>query len=131
MPVAFPSLRPTERDYTPPAHATTTSRSQNGVTSRRLWGSLPGNAELNLGFRNVHTDVAAQIIQAWLDTKSGVDFLILPDTLLSGVDAQLKAIMLPTDGTLIWTFADRPSVSFVPPIWATVQVRLIGELRMS
>ena len=131
MPVAFPSLRPTERDYTPPAHATTTSRSQNGVISRRLWGSLPGNAELNLGFRNVHTDVAAQIIQAWLDTKSGVDFLILPDTLLSGVGAQLKAIMLPTDGTLIWTFADRPSVSFVPPIWATVQVRLIGELRMS
>ena len=131
MPVAFPSLRPTERDYTPPAHATTTVRAQNGVTSRRLWGSLPGNAELNLGFRNVHTDTAAQVIQTWLDTKSGVDSLILPDTLFAGIGAQLKAVMMPTEGTLMWTFADRPSVSFVAPIWATVQVRLIGELRMN
>lgn len=128
MPVAFPSIKPTERDFRPAEHAVTTLRSQSGVVSRRLWGSAPGSAELSLGFRHIHTDRASEIVQAWLDTKSGVDTLILPSQLFSGMSDKLKsAIMLPG---LAWTFGERPSVTSVGPIWATVNVRLVGELRM-
>ena len=131
MPVAFPSIKPTERDYEPPEHPVTTVRSQNGVTFKRIWGSTAGNAVMTLGFRNIHTDTAAQIVKAWLDSKSGIDTLVLPSTVLAGVGEDLKAIMLPTGSSMVWTFAEKPTVQSVPPIWATVNVRLIGELRMN
>ncbi len=131
MPVAFPSIKPTEREYMPPEHAVTKIKSQSGVTSIRLWGSAPGNAEMSLGFRHIHTDKAAEIVQAWLDTKSGVDTLILPSEVFAGVGTRLRQVMLPSQGALSWTFAERPTVTSVGPIWATVNVRLVGELRLS
>ena len=131
MPVAFPALRPTEREYLPPEFAVTASRSQSGVVSKRLWGSQPGNAELTLGFRVISTDIAADIVNAWTGTKGGVDYLILPTTLLSGVGTRLAAIVLPSSGTLRWTFAERPQIGFTGPVWASARVRLVGELRMS
>lgn len=131
MPVAFPALKPSERDYTPPTHAITTLRSQNGSVSRRLWGSKPGNAELSMTFRNITTQVAATIVQAWLDTKSGVDTLILPTTVFAGMSDALRLLILPTSGALSWTFAEAPKVTFAGPIWATVSVRLTGELRLN
>lgn len=131
MPVAFPNLKPSERDYKPPSHAVTTLRAQNGVVSRRLWGTAPGSASLSLQFRHIHTDKAADIVKAWLDSKSGVDTVILPSSVFSGIGTKLKDIMLPTNGALSWTFAEAPSVVSVGPIWANVTVQLIGELRMS
>ncbi|MGA0708572.1 MAG: hypothetical protein ACO3Q7_10895 [Steroidobacteraceae bacterium] len=131
MAVAFPLIKPTERDYNPPEHAVTRLRSQNGITTLRIWGSAAGNAELILGFRNIHTDKAADIVNAWLATKSGIDTLILPSTVFAGMGTKLKQVILPTQGSLSWTFAERPTVQAVPPIWATVQVRLVGELRMN
>ena len=131
MPVAFPSIKPTDREYLPPEHATSRLRAQNGVASRRLWGSKPTDAELTLGFQNISSDKGADIVQAWLDTKSGIDTLILPSVILSGTGARLAAIILPTTGSLSWTFAERPSITSVGPIWVTARVKLIGELRMS
>lgn len=131
MPVAFPSLRPSEREYKPPAHATSRLRAQNGVASRRLWGSAPTDAELSLGFQNIHSDKGADIVQAWLDTKSGIDTLILPSTLLSGTGPRLAAVILPAAGRLLWTFAEVPVITSVGPIWCTARVKLIGELRMT
>lgn len=131
MPVAFPSIKPTDRDYRPPEHPVTSVKAQNGVTTKRIWGSRPVNAELSLGFRHIHTDRAAEIVQAWLDSKSGIDTLILPAALFAGVGTNLRNVILPQTGSLEWTFAEAPSVTSVAPIWATVNVRLIGELRMS
>lgn len=131
MPVAFPSIRPNERDYLPPEYAVTAVRAQNGVTSKRLWGSQPSNAEMGLVFRNINTDRAADLITAWDATKGGIDFLVLPSAVLSGVGSRLAAIILPPQGTLRWTFAERPSVTFVGPVWATARVRLVGELRLT
>ena len=129
MPVAFPSIKPAERSYTAPSHPVTRIRSQSGVTSARLWGSAPSNAELSLSFRHIHTDKAAQIVDAWLATKSGIDNLILPSTLFAGIGPTLTALM--QSGSLFWTFAEAPQVTSVGPIWATVNVRLVGELRLN
>lgn len=131
MPVPFPSLRPTERSYRPPSFAVTSTRSQSGVVSKRLWGSLPGNAELSLGFRVISTDSAAALVEAWNATKSGIDFLILPDSVLSGVGPRLSQVILPSSGTLRWTFAEAPDIGFVGPVWSSAQIRLVGELRLN
>lgn len=130
MPVAFPSLRPTERDYRPPSYAVSSTRSQSGVISKRLWGSLPGNAELRLGFRVISTDRAADLVTAWDATKSGIDYLVLPSSILSGVGPRLAEVMLPSSGTLRWTFAEAPSIGSVGPVWSSAEVRLVGELRL-
>ena len=129
MPVAFPALKPSERSYTAPSHPVTRVRSQSGVTSARLWGSAPSNAEMTLSFRHIHTDRAAEIDAAWLATKSGIDSLILPSTLFAGIGTKMTAQM--QSGSLFWTFAEAPQVTFVGPIWATVNVRLVGELRLN
>lgn len=131
MPVAFPTLRPTERDYLPPEFAVSSIRSQSGVTSKRLWGSQPSNAELNLGFRVLSSDNAAALVNAWLATKGGIDYLILPSAILSGTGANLAAVILPSTGTLRWTFAERPQIGFMAPVWCSAKVRLVGELRLS
>lgn len=131
MPVQFPALRPAEREYLPPEHAVTQTKSQSGVVSKRLWGSQPGNAEMILSFNAISTDKAADITEAWLATKSGIDFLILPSSVLSGVGPRLAQVILPTSGTLRWTFAERPSIGFVGPVWTNARVRLAGELRLN
>lgn len=131
MAVAFPSIKPSERSYKPPAHPVSRVRSQSGVTSARLWGSAPSNAELSLSFRHIHTDRATEIVSAWLASKSGIDNLILPETLFSGVGQQLRTFMQSGGATLYWTFAEAPTVTSVGPIWATVDVRLVGELRLN
>ena len=129
MPVAFPPIKPSDRDYRPPTHSLTTSRAQSGVTTKRIWGSRPADAELTLSFRHIHTDKAAEIVQAWLASNSGIDTLILPQQVFAGVGAALQTLMLPQMGALAWTFADAPTVTSVGPIWATVTVRLVGQLR--
>lgn len=131
MPVAFPSLKPSERTYAPPNYAVTRVQSQSGVVSKRLWGSKPGDAEITLGFRTISTNSAADIVEAWNATKGGIDYLILPSIILSGVDTRLAAIMIPSTGDMRWTFAERPNIGFVGPVWASAQVRLIGELILS
>ena len=129
MPVAFPAIKPTERDYRAPSHAVTANRAQNGFTTKRIWGSLPGNAELTLGYRHIHTDRAAEFVETWLATKSGIDTLIIPSQTFSGVGSRLQLVILPQMNALSWTYAEAPTVTSVGPIWATVAVRLIGELR--
>lgn len=131
MPVAFPNLKPTERDYRPPSYAVTGTRSQSGVVSKRLWGSLPGDAELRLGFRVISTDRAADLVEAWDATKGGIDFLILPSSILSGVGPRLAQVILPSSGPLRWTFAEPPAIGFIGPVWSSAQVRLVGELRLT
>jgi hypothetical protein len=131
MPVAFPSIKPSERSYLPPEYAVTATRSQSGVVSKRLWGSAPGNAELTMGFRVISTDRGADIVEAYDATKSGIDYLVLPAAVLSGVGPRLAQIILPANGILRWTFAERPSIGFVGPVWCSAQVRLVGELRLS
>lgn len=131
MPVAFPSIRPTEREYLPPEYAVTTTKSQGGVVSKRLWGSAPGNAEMTLGFRVISSDVAADLLLAYDATKSGIDFLILPSAVLSGVGPRLAQIILPTSGSLRWTFMERPNIGFLGPVWSSARVRLAGELRLN
>lgn len=131
MPVPFPAIKPSERDYTPPGYPVTGTKSQSGVTSKRLWGSVPVDAEMNLGFNVLNNDRIADLLQSWDATKSGIDYLLLPPEVLSGVGPRLAAIILPENGPLRWTFAERPSVSFIGPTWASARVRLIGELRLT
>jgi hypothetical protein len=51
MAVTFPNIEPTSRSFSAPKWPTTGMTSQSGVTTRRLWGSLPSQAQLSAEFR--------------------------------------------------------------------------------
>ena len=62
--VAFPDgICPTSRKYTPGIIPRTNFEAQNGATSFVYYGRQHVNATLELGFRNISDDQAAEIIR--------------------------------------------------------------------
>ena len=132
MPVAFPAIQPTARSFKLPAWATTTSRSQSGVVSRRLWGSKPGDAELNLEFRNILDANAVAIADSYRIAKGDTDILILPSILFKNMSESMKQIMQ-AEG-LQWHFskpAGPPVIQSEVCGFFSISVSLIAELNLS
>lgn len=129
MPVAFPAIQPTSRSFKLPVWATTSSRSQSGVVSRRLWGSAPGDAELNLEFKNTGDDNAVAIANSYRSAKGDSDTLILPSILFKNTSDALSVIMQAQE--LQWHFsraAGPPVIMSEACGFSSVSVSLIAEL---
>ena len=135
MATTFPSIEPTGRSFTAPSWATTTQASQSGVITRRLWGSRPSRATLNLQFNNINDANVSAILSAYNTAQGSVDSLTLPDVLFNGADATLKTWLnnSATGAGLLWCFTEGspPSVESVSPGRSNVTVSLTAELRMS
>jgi hypothetical protein len=135
MATTFPSIEPTGRSFTAPTWATTTQTSQSGVITRRLWGSRPSRATLNLQFNNISDANVSAILNAYNTAKGSTDSLTLPDVLFNGADATLKAWLdsSATGAGLLWCFTEGspPSAESVAPGRSNVSVSLTAELRMS
>lgn len=134
MTVNFPSIEPTSRSFSAPTWPTTSSVSQSGVTTRRLWGSRPSNARLSLTFANINDANTSAILNAYHLAKGSSVDLSLPAPLFNGASETLKN-WLNTSSTgagMTWHFSDEPpSVESVAPGRSTVQLTLVAELRMS
>lgn len=135
MATTFPSIEPTGRSFTAPSWATTTQASQSGVITRRLWGSRPSRATLNLQFSNIDDTDTSAILNAYNTAQGSVDSLTLPDVLFNGADATLKTWLnnSATGAGLLWCFTEGspPQVESVAPGRSNVTVSLTAELRMS
>lgn len=134
MVVTFPSIAPTARSFTAPKWPTSGITSQSGVTTRRLWGSRPSQAQLNLSFNNISDDNAALIAAAYNSAKGATVELTLPAVIFDGASSTLKA-WLDTSATgagMQWFFSDEPpNIESVAPGRSSVQINLVAELRMT
>jgi len=135
MATAFPGIQPTSRSFVAPAWQTTTETSQSGVITRRLWGSRPSRATLNLQFNNINDTNTSAILSAYNSAKGSVDSLTLPDIIFNGADSSLK-LWLDSSATgagLLWCFTEGspPQVESIAPGLSNVSVSLTAELRMS
>ena len=134
MAVAFPSVEPTARSFTAPKWPTTALVSQSGVTTRRLWGSRPSQAQLSLTFSNISDASTSLILQAYNDAKGATTDLTLPSILFNGASGDLVN-WLNTSSTgagMLWFFSeDPPTVESVAPNRSNVRVTLVAELRLS
>lgn len=135
MATAFPGIQPTSRNFVAPAWQTTTETSQSGVVTRRLWGSRPSRATLNLQFNNINDTNTSAILSAYNSAKGSVDSLTLPDIIFNGADSSLK-LWLDSSATgagLLWCFTEGspPQVESIAPGLSNVSVSLTAELRMS
>lgn len=134
MAVTFPSIEPTSRSFSAPKWPTTGATSQSGVTTRRLWGSRPSQAQLSLTFSNITDDNAALIIGAYNSAKGSTIDLTLPSILFNGASVNLTN-WLNTSSTgagMKWFFSeDPPSVESIAPGRSSVRVSLVAELRLT
>jgi hypothetical protein len=76
--IDFPAIRPSSREYQPPAVPITETRSEVGSTFRRQRGSLPVDATLSLQFSTRPVADWLLIEAAWLNSRCGMEELILP-----------------------------------------------------
>lgn len=134
MAITFPSIQPTSRSFVAPRFATTGMRSQSGVTTRRLWGSRPSEAQLALTFANITDNNAALIAKAYNDAKGPTTDLTLPTLLFKGASTSLTT-WLNTSATgagMKWYFTEEPpNIESVAPGRSSVRVNLVAELRMT
>jgi len=133
MAVTFPSIEPTSRSFVAPKWPTTGTTSQSGVTTRRLWGSHPSQAQLTLGFANISDDNAALILTAYNEAKGATVDLALPSIIFNGASTNLTAWLstASTGAGMKWFFAEEPpSVESIAPGRSSVNLRLIAELRL-
>lgn len=135
MATTFPTVEPTSRSFVSPTWPTKTQASQSGVITRRLWGSRPSRATLNLQFNNISDANASAILNAYNTAKGSVDSLTLPDILFNGADSTLTTWLdaSATGAGLLWCFTEgsAPKVESVAPGRSNVTVSLTAELRMS
>jgi hypothetical protein len=134
MAIAFPAIEPTSRSFTAPRWPTSGITSQSGVTTRRLWGSRPSQAQLSLSFDNISDDNAGLIVAAYNSAKGATTELTLPAVLFNGASAALTGWMntTSTGAGMKWFFAeDPPTVESVAPGRSSVRVALVAELRLT
>ena len=128
MATNFPELHPTARTYIAPTWPTSGVRSQSGVASKRLWGSLPTRASLSLEFANITDDATTQILEAYRLAKGSCDSLNVPPIVFSGMS---EGVLAEIDAdTNLWYFTDTPpTVASVVRGVSTVTVDLQADLR--
>ena len=134
MAITFPNIEPTSRSFTAPRWPTSGMTTQSGVTTRRLWGSRPSQAQLSLSFDNITDDNAALILQAYNDAKGASIDLALPSVIFNGASGNLIS-WLNTSATgagMKWFFSEQPpAVESIAPNRSSVSLTLIAELRLT
>lgn len=128
MPVAFPSISPSSRSYSPGNFPQTEFRAQNGALTVVRFGSRRVDSELDLEFQNI-TDADAALILANYEAVNrawdSVTFSTASGT--SGISGSLADYISEAGGSgLRWRYAEPPSVTSVLPGRSTVRCRFIG-----
>ena len=134
MAVTFPSIEPTSRSFVAPRWPTSGLTTQSGVTTRRLWGSRPSQAQLSLSFTNITDDNAALILEAYNDAKGATTDLALPSVIFNGASGNLTGWLntASTGAGMKWFFSEEPpAVESVAPNRSSVRITLVAELRLT
>ena len=128
--MAFPAITPSSRKFAAPKWPTKAFVSQAGTTTRRLYGSKPSQADLQLTYRNITDDEASAILEHYQKLKGPMSEADLSDQTWDGASGDLKKwLNVSKYSDVDWYFAAAPTVDSVFPGVSTVQVKLIGEIR--
>tara|TARA_Y100001963_G_scaffold147869_1_gene224760 strand:- start:388 stop:825 length:438 start_codon:yes stop_codon:yes gene_type:complete len=83
---SFPSIRPTQRSYSPGTFPSTNFESLDGTKTHIRYGNRRVNATLSLGFLNITDAQAFEILQNYEDVNSDWDYVTFDqDSGLAGV----------------------------------------------
>ena len=128
--MTYPAITSSSRKFTAPRWPTKAFVSQAGTTTRRLYGSKPAQADLQLTYRNVTDDQASAILDHYQSLKGPMSKAGLPSETWDGASTELSKQLDVSDYSDVdWYFAAAPTVDNIFPGVSTVQVKLIGEIR--
>ena len=126
--MAFPSLTPTARSFTPGDYPVKTFKSQNGSETRILYGSTRTNMKLSLTFSNIDDDDADLILSHYDEVQGTFQRFQLGgnDFTLGGWEGSILSQQPVFDNK--YRYEGPPQVTQVRPGISTVTVNLIGVL---
>jgi hypothetical protein len=82
--MAFPTLQPTSRDFSPGDWPIKRYNSQSGAEVRILYGSRRTNAKLSLGYDNISDSNAQQFLDDYAAQYGTLRTFTLPDAARTG-----------------------------------------------
>ena len=124
--MAFPTLQPTSRDFSPGDWPIKRFNSQSGAEVRILYGSQRINAKISLGYDNI-SDASAQLFLDDYSTQIGtLRTFDLPAAVRTGWSGSAGSIDAPT-GTK-WRYESEPAVRAVRPGRSSVTVNMVAVI---
>lgn len=128
--VAFPSLKPTQRSYSPGGYPQAEFKAINGATTTLRYGNRRFDSSLQLSFDNITDDNAALILKHYEQITVADDWATFTTADgAAGADTALANYLREVGGSgLRWRYDGPPSVNSIKPGRSSVQVKFIGRL---
>jgi hypothetical protein len=124
--MAFPTLTPTSREFSPGAWPIKNYNAQSGAEIRILYGSQRTNAKLGLSYENV-TDANAQLFIDDFNSNIGtLRTFTLPSATRNGWNGSAETLDAPL-GTK-WRYESEPQIRSVRPGRSSVTVNLVAVI---
>ena len=124
--MAFPTLSPTSRDFSPGDWPVKRYNAQSGAEVRILYGTQRTNAKMSLGYDNI-SDASAQLfLDDYLAQIGTLRTFSLPSAVRTGWSGTSSSIDAPA-GTK-WRYESEPAVRAVRPGRSSVTVNLVAVI---
>ena len=119
--MAFPSLAPTSRSYSPGDWPVKRFESQSGAEIRILYGSQRVGATLELNYDNIADNEAQQFLTDYDGQFGTLRTFAVPSAVTTGTNVSMTA-----PPQTKWRYDAQPSVSSVRPGISSVRVTLVA-----
>ena len=126
---AFPALTPTSRNFVPGIYPQREYRALSGYAIRRIFGSKPYGAKLQLEYQNVPDATAVTLLNHYRTETANNSRFTLSANVTAGMSASLATLASASADNLRWEYAQPPEVTSVRPGFSTVRISLNGEIR--
>lgn len=124
--MAFPTLTPTSREFTPGSWPIKSYNSQSGAEVRILYGSQRTNAKLSLSYENI-TDANAQLfVDDYAANIGTLRTFTLPSVVRNGWSGSSATLDAPAGTT--WRYESEPLLRSVRPGRSSVTVNLVAVI---
>jgi hypothetical protein len=124
--MAFPTLKPTGREFNPGDWPTKRYNAQSGAEIRILYGNRRTNATLSLSYDNI-TDANAQLfVEDYADQLGTFRTFTLPSDVRAGWTGSATTIDAPPSA--LWRYDSAPVVQAVRPGRSSVTVSLVAVI---
>lgn len=124
--MAFPTLQPTSRDFSPGDWPVKRFNAQSGAEIRILYGSLRTNAKISLGYDNI-TDANAQLfLDDYAEQIGTLRTFNLPSAVQTGWTGSSASIDAPPGAK--WRYESEPAVRSIRPGRSSVTVNLVAVI---
>lgn len=125
--MAFPTLKPSSRDFDAGSYPVKTFNAQSGAEVRILYGSKRTGMAISLTYENISDTAADDFVTHFDEVLGTFSTFALPSEVLSGWTGAASAINASGTGNQ-WRYAKAPAITSVRPGRSSVQVELVGVL---